>query len=320
MAFSDWLIQTIVVLIHPARCLCVLSEKPAIFCHVASHLLSNFDLFNLTTPNFSCFITRYPLVGTAQGVCSISRGIVIMKAVFVCVLLVFVFSCFAAADEAAHKAHVHEDKLADAEHYVDGEHNPDHDHEAFLGGEKDEFDHLSPDEAKKRLRNLIKKVDSDKDEAITTEELTDWVKKVFHERSLVGVDKDVEEKDTDKNGKVDWNEYVKGTYGDTGDDDEEVKELLQRDRRRFDAADKDKDGALDKREFGTFLHPESSPEMGDIHVTETIEGELLFSQIFPFFFLPKLELTGAKNHQLRKSPKKWKNVLEVLKYTSLFMP
>ena len=219
-----------------------------------------------------------------------------MKAVLVCVLLVLVFSCFAASDEAAHKAHVHEDKLADAEHFVDGEHNPEHDHEAFLGEEKEDFDHLSPEEAKKRLRSLIKKVDTDKDEAITTEELTEWVKKVFHERSLVGVDKDVEDKDSNKNGRVEWDEYVKGTYGETGEDDEEVKELLERDRRRFDAADKDKDGALDKKEFGIFLHPESSPEMGDIHVTETIEG----GEFFHLLFFPlKLNSTGAKITNLK---------------------
>jgi hypothetical protein len=194
-----------------------------------------------------------------------------MKAVIICVLLVSILSCLHAQDDEAHRAKVHEDKLADAEHYVEGEHNPDHDHEAFLGGDKDEFDHLSPEEAKKRLRILIKKVDVDKDEAITTEELTEWVKTVFHERSLQGVDKDVEEKDADKNGKVEWDEYAKGTYGE-GEEDDEVKELLKRDRRRFDVADKDKDGALNRAEYGTFLHPESSPEMGDIHIMETIEG------------------------------------------------
>ena len=46
------------------------------------------------------------------------------------------------------------------------------------------------------------------------------------------------------------------------------------DKRRFDTADKDKDGALSKDEFVHFMHPESSPEMGDVHVLETIEGKL----------------------------------------------
>lgn len=43
-------------------------------------------------------------------------------------------------------------KLSDMEHEHEGEHNPDYDHEAFLG--KDEaktFDQLTPDESKDRL-------------------------------------------------------------------------------------------------------------------------------------------------------------------------
>ena len=43
-------------------------------------------------------------------------------------------------------------KLSDEEHFVEGEeHNPDYDHEAFLGDEAKEFDELSPEESKERL-------------------------------------------------------------------------------------------------------------------------------------------------------------------------
>lgn len=197
-----------------------------------------------------------------------------MRAFTVCILLLVLSTSYA---EESHRPKVHEDNLADAEHFVEGEHNPEHDHEAFLGDEKEEFDNLSPEEAKKRLRVLLKKVDSDKDGAITTEELTEWVKKTFKDRTLHGVEKDMEDKDSDKDGVVSWDEYVKGTYGETSDDDEEVKELLLRDKRRFDAADSSKDGSLSKEEFATFLHPESSAEMGDIHITETIEGKKILS-------------------------------------------
>lgn len=43
-------------------------------------------------------------------------------------------------------------KLSEAEHEHEGEHNTDYDHEAFLG--KDEaktFDQLTPDESRERL-------------------------------------------------------------------------------------------------------------------------------------------------------------------------
>lgn len=47
---------------------------------------------------------------------------------------------------------LHFQKLSDMEHEHEGEHNPDYDHEAFLG--KDDaktFDQLTPDESKDRL-------------------------------------------------------------------------------------------------------------------------------------------------------------------------
>ena len=43
-------------------------------------------------------------------------------------------------------------KLSDEEHFVEGtEHNPDYDHEAFLGEDAKEFDELTPEESKERL-------------------------------------------------------------------------------------------------------------------------------------------------------------------------
>lgn len=45
-----------------------------------------------------------------------------------------------------------QDKLSDEEHYLNDEHNPDYDHEAFLGeDEARTFDQLTPEESKERL-------------------------------------------------------------------------------------------------------------------------------------------------------------------------
>lgn len=47
---------------------------------------------------------------------------------------------------------VHDGKLSKEEHFsATGEHNPEYDHDAFLGSEKKEFDHLKPEVAKERL-------------------------------------------------------------------------------------------------------------------------------------------------------------------------
>ena len=42
--------------------------------------------------------------------------------------------------------------------------------------------------------------------------------------------------------------------------------MVRRDARKFEAADLDKDGKLDKEEYSSFLHPEETPHMQDIVV------------------------------------------------------
>lgn len=54
----------------------------------------------------------------------------------------------------------HKHKISDAEHFhEDGEHDTSYDHDAFLGKEHShDFDGLDPEEAKQRLRAMLKKV------------------------------------------------------------------------------------------------------------------------------------------------------------------
>ena len=40
-----------------------------------------------------------------------------------------------------------------------GEHDYDYDHEAFLGDEAEEFDHLTPEESQHRLAAIVDKID-----------------------------------------------------------------------------------------------------------------------------------------------------------------
>lgn len=48
-------------------------------------------------------------------------------------------------------------------------------------------------------------------------------------------------------------------------------EMERRDKRRWEKADEDNDGALNREEFTNFLHPEESSGMRDIVVLETLE-------------------------------------------------
>ena len=50
------------------------------------------------------------------------------------------------------------------------------------------------------------------------------------------------------------------------DVDEQFKEMVDRDKRKWQAADLDKDGKLSKKEFEAFLHPEEIDHMKDIVV------------------------------------------------------
>lgn len=69
----------------------------------------------------------------------------------------------------------------DAGHIGDGEHNAEFDHEAILGSVKtaEEFDQLSPDESKRRLRILVVSMDLNKDGFIDRHELKAHILRSF---------------------------------------------------------------------------------------------------------------------------------------------
>ena len=51
---------------------------------------------------------------------------------------------------------------------------------------------------------------------------------------------------------------------------EAYADMINRDRRRWEKADRDKDGRLSKEEFMDFLHPEDTEHMRDIVVMVSI--------------------------------------------------
>lgn len=70
----------------------------------------------------------------------------------------------------------------DHDHFSDsGEHFSDFDHEAILGSHKEaeEYDHLSPEESKRRLAILLKKMDLNGDQKIDRKELKAWIIRSF---------------------------------------------------------------------------------------------------------------------------------------------
>lgn len=66
-------------------------------------------------------------------------------------ILVFVVQTLALPKEESHKERVYNKDLSDKEHFENEHHNPEYDHEAFLGEEAKSFDQLPPEESKRRL-------------------------------------------------------------------------------------------------------------------------------------------------------------------------
>jgi len=176
------------------------------------------------------------------------------------------------------KSRVH-DGLSEQDHEMGDEHdhNPEYDHEAFLG--KDEakaFDDLSPEESKLKLGKLFHKVDEQiiADGFVTEEELKKWIQYTQNRYIREDSEKQMKQNDQDKDGSVTWEEYKTATYGFLDENESEREhytEMLERDEQRFKLADVEKNSKLNLEEFSAFLHPENHDHMKGIVVNETLQ-------------------------------------------------
>lgn len=169
--------------------------------------------------------------------------------------------------------------LSDESHYLGSEHNAAYDHEAFLGEEAKTFDQLTPDESKSKLSAIVDKMDTDKDESVSFEELRSWIHKAQKNYILDDVDRQWKSHNPDALEKVSWADYRRITYGfieeladnSVDEDSKTYKDMMRRDRRRWELADENADDHLSRDEFINFLHPEESEHMRTVVVEETLE-------------------------------------------------
>ncbi|XP_057672626.1 reticulocalbin-2 isoform X1 [Diorhabda carinulata] len=169
----------------------------------------------------------------------------------------------------------------DHSHYSDeGDHYTEFDHEAILGSHKEaeEFDHLSPEESKRRLAILLKKMDLDDDNQIGRNELKAWIIRSFKMLSEEEAKDRMEDADENNDGIVTWQEYLADTYGidsseNTIDIGSENEHLIQDDKNMWKAADINNDGVLDANEWVSFSHPEEHPNMLPIILEQTLKDK-----------------------------------------------
>ncbi|XP_057317704.1 calumenin-B-like isoform X2 [Hydractinia symbiolongicarpus] len=155
------------------------------------------------------------------------------------------------------------------------------DHKAFLGTRKNEFDELSLEEAKRRLRLLVPHIDLNKDGFITAKELEIWVRDKYE--SLLDTD-DVDavfrEADVNFDNEVTWSEYLWRHFGirDNASDamtssmKEQFAPYIVRDTRRWKYADLNADNTLNENEFHMFMKPKEFSKMMSLVAQEELEA------------------------------------------------
>ncbi|XP_071355407.1 reticulocalbin-2 isoform X5 [Trachinotus anak] len=203
--------------------------------------------------------------------------------------------------QSSHK-HLHED------HFIGQQHNPEHDINVLLGDEDtEEIKKLSPAQQRKKMMEIVKKIDTNADRLLSTEEITLWIQHVYRKYALDDADERFPEFDTDKDGVVTWEEYNKVAHDQliSFDDStvledpeqESLRHLHLKERRRFDFADvdgtpglndfaiedvlseydTDKDGFISLSEFiGDVRGDENSPSQWEIE--ETVRFKDLYDQ------------------------------------------
>lgn len=206
-----------------------------------------------------------------------------MKTVLICAVVCLTVAVCAAIPDTKSKAHkVHEPIHED--HYKDGEHNPDYDHEAVLGSKEseEEYSKMDPEEAKARLGDLVDKMDTNSDGFVSKQELAGWIEHSFRTLDDEEAENRFKEHDANKNQKLTWKEYLEKVYSykpedidqfekDKNSDMKDFAKSVRAEEEKFKHADKNKDGSLDISEFSAFLHPWDHPHMRDLEMKRAMQ-------------------------------------------------
>ena len=83
----------------------------------------------------------------------------------------------------------------------------------FLIDEAEEFTRLYPEETKKRLGQLVKKIDSNRDGLVGVDELTDWIDLIHKDHIRRDVEREWLTRNPDQVDNLSWRLYKTNVYG-----------------------------------------------------------------------------------------------------------
>ncbi|XP_062861390.1 reticulocalbin-2 isoform X2 [Trichomycterus rosablanca] len=185
------------------------------------------------------------------------------------VLVLFLALCYASGVSA--------NKMGQADDHMAHQHNAN----AFLDSEdKDEVKELNPSEQKKKMREIVKRIDTDSDEYLNSEEITKWIQKVYRRYAMDDAREHFPEFDSNVDGLVTWDEYNLKIHGPTikldeisvfeDPEEESLRFLYLKEKRRFDSADVDGTPGLNLTEFLAFTHPADVDYMADFTIEDVL--------------------------------------------------
>ncbi|XP_077373047.1 reticulocalbin-2 [Festucalex cinctus] len=151
-----------------------------------------------------------------------------------------------------------------------------------LLGEKDpeELTKLSPEEQRKKMMEIVKRIDKNADKHLSPEEIALWIQHVYRKYALDDAEERFAEFDTNKDGVVSWEEYNMAVHDKLFNFDEStilddpeqesVRHLHLKERRRFNFADLDGTPGLNVTEFLAFTHPSEVDHMADFAIEDVL--------------------------------------------------
>ncbi|KAL0968286.1 hypothetical protein UPYG_G00264840 [Umbra pygmaea] len=167
------------------------------------------------------------------------------------------------------------------DHTMGEKHNPEHNIHLLMGNkDRGEIYNLHPAEQREKMMEIVKKIDKDSNKHLNSEEISVWIQHIYRKYAFDDAKERFPVFDTNNDGVVSWDEYNLFVHERTIDVDENVvledpeQESLRflhlKEKRRFDFADVDGKLGLNLTEFLAFTHPSEVDHMNDFTIEDVL--------------------------------------------------